>query len=229
MALKVGQSSRRPVVGVTGSGQRFSPSWWCIRLSIWLAGGRARRISTRHQVPREDLNALVISGGDDIHPSLFGGEPNPSQFYDVDRDKLELEYIKFALKHKIPMLGICRGHQLINVVLGGNLHGDIREMRRKTYNRRGLMATKTILVKSDSLLRKIVGKGKLKANSLHFQAVDTVAPTIRCTATDLDQFCQAIELPDAGVIGVQWHPEYLFYLKPHLKLFCWLVESSAEK
>ncbi|MFT7242815.1 MAG: putative glutamine amidotransferase [Candidatus Azotimanducaceae bacterium] len=229
MALRAERGSSRPVVGVTGSNQRVSPSWLCIRLSVWLAGGVAKRISVDHHVELALIDALVISGGDDIHPSLSGAEPRPSQFYDVSRDTLETEHIRYALEISIPMLGICRGHQLINVVLGGNLLGDIREMRKKTYNRRGLLATKTIALNTDSRLRNIMGRDRIKANSLHFQAVDKVAEQATCTARDLDKFCQAIELPAADVIGVQWHPEYLFYLPSHLNLFRWLIKTAADK
>jgi len=224
LAQATQRHTKRPVVGVTGNHHVISPSWWCLRLSVWLAGGRAKRISVNHHVELAEIEALIISGGDDIHPSLFDEEPKPSQFYDVARDRLESEHIRYALERSIPLLGICRGHQLINVILGGSLHGDIRKMRQNTYNRRGLLATKTVAVSPGSRLNDIVGSESIKVNSLHFQAVDRVAADAKCTANDLDLFCQAIELPNANVIGVQWHPEYLFYLRAHLGLFRWLIE-----
>lgn len=219
---------QRPVIGVTGNDASFSPSWICIRLSVWLAGGKAVRISTKSKTPIEHLDGLVISGGDDIHPSLFDSESETLGDYDIDRDKMEYSYISQGLTSGLPILGICRGHQLINVTLGGTLHQNIRSMRRLTWNRRGLLPTKTALLTASGWLAEIVGADRLRINSLHYQAIDHLADEFSIEARDLDGFCQSAACRSRNLLGVQWHPEYLFYLSNQRRLFTWLVETSRQ-
>lgn len=221
----------RPNIGVTGAGKRWSPSWWCLRLAIWLVGGRPVRISVRHQPPASiAFAAMVISGGSDISPEHYGGEITAPVKHDPDRDELEMRWIRHSLKEQIPLLGICRGAQLINVVRGGNLHQDIRELRSLTYNRPGLLPTKQVFVTPESQLAAIVGKTKLRVNSLHHQAVRDTGRGLAIVATDLDDIPQAIECEhDEAIIGVQWHPEYLFYVPAQLRLFRWLVRCARRE
>lgn len=224
MASETGKGIQKPVIGVTGNDRAFSPSWLCIHLAVHLSGGQAVRLSVSRSKPVQQLDGIVISGGDDIHPELFGAEPTPMTFYDVERDRMEQDYINSAIALDKPMLGICRGHQLINVTFGGSLHQNIREMRRVTHNRRGLLPTKTLVMEDDSPLREILGK-PTRINSLHYQAVDRVADSFRTAATDLDGICQAIVSEHRRIVGVQWHPEYLCYLQAHRNLFRHLVSN----
>lgn len=179
------------------------------------------------RVEVDALQGLVISGGDDIHPTLFDEQPIPDTFYDRERDALEQDYIIAGMERELPILGICRGFQLINVTLGGALHLDIRNMRSKTRNRRSLVATKTVSISAGSRLCHIVGRRRLRVNSLHFQAVSKLSEDLVCEAQDLDAFCQAASLPGKNVLGVQWHPEYLFYLPTQLRLFRWLIQEAV--
>ncbi|MFN3163174.1 MAG: gamma-glutamyl-gamma-aminobutyrate hydrolase family protein [Pseudohongiellaceae bacterium] len=210
-------------VGVTGNSKRVSPSWICTRLALALVGARAARISVRHDPPREQLQALVIGGGDDISPEHYGHDITARVRPDPARDELEIRWIKWALEREIPMLGICRGAQLINVVLGGTLHQDIRPLRKRTRNRPGLLPTKRVDLEPDSLICTLTKSPLLRVNSLHSQAVDRVGQNLRVVGRDLDGIVQAIQATNARpVIGVQWHPEYLFYLPKQLALFRWL-------
>ncbi len=229
MAQQTRQHRRAPVIGVTGNARTFSPSWFCIRLAIWLAGGKAVRIHVGKSVDPASLDALVISGGDDIHPSLFNEEPAPEVFYDDARDQLEIEYLEKASARALPVLGICRGQQLMNVTMGGTLLTDIREMRKLTYNRRGLLATKTAHIEPESQLRRLLDRSRVRINSLHYQAIDRIAPEFSLAATDLDGFCQAIESPGRKMLGVQWHPEYMFYLGTQRRIFKWLVSQAGQQ
>ncbi|EED35842.1 peptidase C26 [Luminiphilus syltensis NOR5-1B] len=172
-------------------------------------------------------DALLVSGGNDIGPELYGEPINPKVKIDSDRDKLEMQWIRTALDHGWPLLGICRGAQLINVVLGGTLYTDIRALRRRTYNRPSLLPTKQVAVEQSSFLHRVVRKTRLRVNSLHHQAVNMSGSNLRVVGRDLDEFCQAFEgtLPQR-IIGVQWHPEYLFYLPAQLRLFRWLVNAA---
>ncbi len=216
--------AQRPIIGVTGSSKRVSPSWWCIRLSVALAGGRAVRISSKHPHSGRVLSGLVISGGDDIDPALYGEEAAHSD-YDRERDALELRYINSGLKQQLPMLGICRGMQLLNVAKGGTLHLDINPQRKKTSTRPFVLPRKTVLVDANSQFGRILGKSQAKINSLHHQAVRQLGSGLTVAAYDLDHFVQAIESHKHTLLGVQWHPEYLWYLPSQLRLFRWLVQQ----
>ncbi|MDX1706056.1 gamma-glutamyl-gamma-aminobutyrate hydrolase family protein [Pseudidiomarina sp.] len=217
----------RPRVGVTGDGRRWSPSWWSTRIALWLVGAKAERISVRHQASGKPLQAIIIGGGSDIGPEHYGGDVEAKVKTDPERDELEMEWIQYAFDEEIPLLGICRGAQLINVVLGGNLHNDIRFLRKKTYNRPGVMPTKQVFVEPDSWLAEVCKKTKLRVNSLHHQAIKDAGKGIRVVAHDLDDITQAVErLEHPRVIGVQWHPEYLFYIPAQLRLFRWLISPK---
>lgn len=220
--------ARRPVIGVTGNHRRWAPSWWCTALALWLCGAKPVRVSIRHPWEGPLPDALVIGGGNDISPEHYGGEIDARVKLDPARDKMEIEWIQTALKQTIPMLGICRGAQLINVVLGGKLHPDIRHIRRLTYNRPGLLPTKQVWLGPDSAVANITGKTKLRVNSLHHQAVDLPGHSLRRCGWDLDKITQAIESTiNCPVVGMQWHPEYLIYLPSQLKIFQWLVDNTS--
>lgn len=216
--------AERPRVGVTGNARRWSPSWWCTRLALRLAGAQAVRISVRHQPAVEPLQALVIGGGDDISPEHYSGETIVGDSYDTERDRLEMRWIEKALEKNLPLLGICRGAQLINVVLGGTLHQDIRPLRVHTYNRPGLLPTKQVRLHEASQLAAICDRTNLRVNSLHYQAVENTGEDLVAVGWDLDSIIQAVEcMRGRQIIGVQWHPEYLFYLPSQFALFRWLT------
>lgn len=229
MAPDTEQAAGRPRIGVTGSADRFSPSWYAISLALRLSGARPLRVTVNRRVPTEHLDAVIVSGGDDIHPGLYGTEHLPDKEYDVARDELEQSYIRYAIERELPLMGICRGYQLINVVLGGSLHLDIRKLRRNTSNFGTILPRKTVLLHESSLIRELTGRDRLRVNSLHYQAVERVAADLRIAGADLDDFVQVLEHHGyAPILGVQWHPEYLFYLPSQRRLFHWLVEQARQ-
>lgn len=178
-----------------------------------------------HPPSGKKLDALIIGGGNDISPEHYKGQIDEKVKLDPERDQLEIEWIKKALDENTPLLGICRGAQLINVVLGGSLHQDIREIRQFTYNRPGLLPTKQVKLKKGSKLARICGTDHLRVNSLHHQAVNDAGRSIHVVGRDLDDIVQAFETTDQRLIfGVQWHPEYLLYLPSQLAIFRWLVQ-----
>lgn len=220
--------AERPRVGVTGNGRRWAPSWWCTWLALRLAGATPERISVRHPPSGHALEALIIGGGNDISPEHYGGDIDAKVRSDPERDQLEMRWIQHALQKKIPLLGICRGAQLINVVLGGTLHQDIRPMRQHTYNRPGLLPTKQVRVAPESILAGICGKVRLRVNSLHHQAIKDPGRDLKVVGWDLDEITQAVECAEGRtIIGVQWHPEYLLYLPSQLALFRWLLQRAT--
>lgn len=214
-------------VGVTGNSRRFSPSWLCAALALRLVGAVPVRVSVRHTPRHGLLNALVIGGGDDVSPEHYGHDIKARVKPDPTRDRLEIHWIEKALMDNIPMLGICRGAQLINVVLGGTLHQDIRPMRYYTNNRPGLLPTKQVDLAPDSLVARVCGRSRLRVNSLHSQAIDEHGEGLLSVGQDLDGIVQAVEYSRTPpIIGVQWHPEYLLYLPAQLALFRWLVNEA---
>ncbi len=214
----------RPRVGVTGSARRWAPAWWCARTALHLAGASAERISVRHDIGDLSLDALIIGGGNDIAPEHYKGDLTAPVRFDPERDLLEIKWIRHALEHKIPLLGICRGAQLINVVLGGNLFQDLRSLRRLTHNRPGLLPTKKVHLEKTSRLAYLCARQSIRVNSLHHQAIREPGKGLKVVGRDLDGIIQAVETDDGQkIIGVQWHPEYLFYLPEQFALFRWLV------
>lgn len=181
----------------------------------------------RHLPSGAPLDGLIIGGGDDIGTEHYESDVRAKVKSDPARDQLEIAWIEHAMRQKLPLLGICRGAQLINVVSGGTLHIDIRKMRRRTYNRPGLLPTKQVFLVDSSTLAGICKRKKLRVNSLHHQAIARLGDGLRLVGRDLDDFTQAVE-SDSGrnIIGVQWHPEYLFYLPAQFALFRWLVGVS---
>lgn len=201
-----------PNILVTGPDTRWRTGWWATRLLCTLCGMRAIYSTPKRPVPQDDIQGVIIGGGDDIEPEHYGLLKHPERRYDPARDDLELRMLDMALKADLPILGICRGAQLLNVMQGGSLYPDIRPLRRQTSNRRTIFPVKQAKLEPDSLLHTHVHVPALRINSLHNQAIDQVATTLKVSARDQDGFIQAVEMPSRRfVIGVQWHPEYLPY------------------
>lgn len=219
---------KKPRVGVTGSDRRWSPSWWCTALALKLAGATPERISVRHSPKEKPLDALIIGGGDDISPEHYNSDLDAKVKTDSARDRLEIEWIRKALEMNIPLLGICRGAQLINVVRGGTLHQDIRALRKRTYNRPGLLPTKQVRLSPGSILAEICSKLRLRVNSLHHQAIKDTGADLQAVGWDLDEIIQAVEWRKGRIVGMQWHPEYLIYLPSQFALFRWLAKTARE-
>lgn len=215
-------------IGVTGNSRWLTPSWWCISLSLRLVGAIPLRISVNHdKVTLDDVDGLIVSGGDDISPDLYQGESSAHGRHDAARDALEIDWIKGALEKSLPILGICRGAQLINVVLGGSLHPDLRQLRVNTYNRPGLLPTKQVVLERESFISRVVGSHRHRVNSLHHQAIKEPGEGMRIVGTDRDGIAQAVEHHgQPPILGVQWHPEYLFYLPSSMRLFRWIANAS---
>lgn len=217
----------RPTLGVTvsrRSGWRIFP---LIALNVWLAGGRAVKWQRDSDVDMDTVDGVIIGGGDDIAPTLYGGALRIEARLDPARDALEAAILRRAIAHDLPMLGICRGAQMLNIVSGGTLEQD-------AFGRYGLRRYKTILprravrIAPDSRLRQIVGPDVMRVNALHTQAVDRLGDDLRVSARDEKGMVQAIErVCDPFAIGVQWHPEHIFYARRHFALFRALVAAAA--
>lgn len=219
--------NKRPLIGVTGPDHGVPLAWWFTRWSIARAGGQALRLNASNPILPRGLDGIVIGGGTDLDPALYSGMDDGKAPRDARRDAFEKRTIETALDKGLPLLGICRGAQLLNVVLGGNLHQDVRPMRRETSNRRTPLPRKTAMIEHGSRLHAMLEATRLKVNSLHHQAVDRLGDGLRAVARDLDNLVQGIERAGEGfVIGVQWHPEYLFYQQRQRAVFAHLVAAA---
>ena len=147
---------------------------------------------------------------------------------DAARDDLELKLLEDALRLNRPVLGICRGCQLINVHLGGSLHQDIRNFYIETPHITTVFPRKDIQIAPQTHLRSILGVSHCRVNALHYQAINTVGKGLVVSAREISpDIIQAIEYPGRFVIGVQWHPEYLFREQQQRELFSALVRCAA--
>lgn len=178
------------------------------------------------------LDGLVLSGGPDIDPALYATPPH-AELGPVDpaTDRWELALAQAALQRDLPVLGICRGLQLLNIAHGGSLWQDIpselslTDAHRQTA--RGSETTHAVTVDPSTQLGRLVGSGPLEVNSFHHQAVNTLGSGLRVGARTSDDLVEAIEAPaHRFVVAVQWHAESLFAQARQLALFQGLVAAA---
>ena len=158
------------------------------------------------ETPPEDCDALLLSGGGDIHPRHYGQEVAGADEIDEVRDELELAVTRRALERGIPVLGICRGFQVLNVARGGSLLQHLNGHRSQDGDPN---IRHQVCAAPGSKLAEAIGSRPLRVNSWHHQAVtpDLLAPGLRATVV-VDGVVEALEAPDgAWVVAVQWHPE----------------------
>lgn len=217
----------RPCIGVTTSrrtGWRVFP---VIALNIWLAGGRATRWNSGREADMGAVDGLVVGGGDDISPMLYAGEMVAEARLDPDRDTLEQRLVRQALDLGKPVLGICRGAQMLNVALGGNLHQRAYDHYADSRYYRTILPRKDVTVLDGTGLARLAGTAPMRVNALHSQAVDRLGTGLRVAARDDGGMIQAVERSTPPfALGVQWHPEYLVYARRQRALFRALVDAA---
>lgn len=227
-------SNTKPLIGVTTSCQQGHIMWWLIRLGVTLAGGKALRLNVLNNRDFRHCDGYIISGGADIDPSCYGQENTASINIEPARDALEQAVITHALKEKKPLMGICRGAQMINITQGGTLYQNAQNFYgnfvpsesvfRKVFSRRKIRMIKK------GILYELAGKSTyLSVNSIHHQAIHQVGKQLKVVALDDDDIIQAIEIKDSDgifIVGVQWHPELMLYRTFHRSLFSTLIYST---
>lgn len=178
------------------------------------------------EIGKEDLDQLtrmcdgfLFTGGPDPHPFLFGEETHANcRNASIVRDTMELMLLKAAMAAEKPILGICRGIQLINVGLGGTIYQDIPSQTNPAFPIAHSqpfpyrVPSHHVTVAAGSRLSEIVGgMDRIQVNSFHHQAVKTPAPGLVPTAYAPDGMIEALEMPDYPyLLGVQWHPEHMW-------------------
>ena len=196
------------------------------------AGMRWVELSDPEQAVQDALtcDGLLLPGGGDMDPKFYGqeripacGEPN------LLRDAAEPPLLRAFLAADKPVLGICRGIQVMNAVLGGDLYQDIKPFEHLPHNDHWAKVH-TVTVRRGTLLSRILGQDTVLVNSQHHQAVDRVAPGFTLAALSEDGIVEAIEKPDAGFcLGVQWHPEWLSDADPAMQgLFDAFVNACSK-
>lgn len=182
-----------------------------------------------------NVQGLILSGGHDVDPHNYGEELK-QKIGDVwpERDVFDIRLLKFAEENNIPVLGICRGMQIINVAHGGSLYQDLSYRKEKTLkhsqNQTPTLVTHTVKADPNSQIANILGKDEFLTNSFHHQLVKDVAPDFTVAAKCVDGVVEAIENKDASVIGVQWHPEMLHCVVPFQNnLFKHIINNAKKK
>lgn len=258
---------KKPLIGVTGPDRGGRAAWWATRWLLKKAGARVCWITPSRRRRVEDLDGLVIGGGADVAPQLYGQERMEEVFEaarerqtlrrklvilllfpliylvrrllsghttakeDSDRDDLELGLIRKGLDEGLPLLGICRGAQLINVALGGTLHQALTDFYTETPQIRSVLPRKKVELEPGSRLLKILECNPCKVNALHSQAIDEPGEGLRIVAREEPTgVTQAVEHRDYPfVIGVQWHPEFMPQSEGQFGLFIALTAAAADK
>lgn len=179
------------------------------------------------------VDGLLLTGGNDVPPQRYGEEQHQKTVcVHPDKDISDNILVGAALQMKKPILAICYGVQLVNVVLGGSLIQDIpsegisflvhKDLRNEQY-------THQVTVGKNSLLHKIIGAGCFETNSAHHQAIHELGKGLAATAHTSDGIIEAIELGEYPfLLGVQWHPERMTHDPYHRALFSALVEASKQ-
>ena len=243
----------RPLIGVTGRRFRLSllqgadPRYGdrCIDTTmsdfstrIADAGGLPVQVSydTDPEAVCAWLAGVVIAGGQDVHPACWGGDTDvvrdidprtDPMVHDRDRDAYEIALVRAALDRGIPVLGVCRGLQVLNVALGGTLVADLAAgpVRHLSDEAAPTDGTVDHLVSFEpgSIAAGLFG-GDVVTNSWHHQAVDRCGAGLLVTGRTEDGVVESVELPGRAVLGVQWHPEWMKSTDPTLT---WVVREAT--
>jgi putative glutamine amidotransferase len=184
------------------------------------------------------LDGMVLPGGEDVAPDRYGERPIRDDLNEVEpqRDRVELELARWAVRDDLPTLGICRGQQVLNVALGGSLYQDLLYQKATQLEhshlhgkgRSGLVHT--VRLDPESRLAQLIDETVIDVNSLHHQAVKEVAPRLRITGRSEDGVIEALEAPDHRfLISVQWHPEEITDLDWVQRLFSGFVKAASDR
>lgn len=233
----------RPVLGLTTYLQRAQTGVWDVTASflpaIYLEGvTRAGGIATLlPPQPVDDsvadrvldgLDGLVITGGRDVDPATYGQPAHPTTDQPArDRDAWEFILLRRALARRLPVLGICRGAQVVNVAFGGTLHQHLPDVIGHTRHQPGnaVFTTSSVRTVPGTRLATLIGESS-DAQCYHHQAIDRLGEGLIVSALDVtDGVIEAVEIPgDDFVLAVQWHPEERL---DDLRLFAAVVQAAA--
>ena len=237
--------SRRPVIGLTvgtSSTEKQNPRFGTNQVYVHgieragaiavlippMAGRQAATLLDR-------IDGLLVPGGADIDPGFYGEAPAPGvDESDRPRDSLEMALVRAAEKRRMPVFGICRGQQVINVVHGGTLYQDIKtetgsRLKHRSPKSRGRdYLAHDVEIDGDSWFAETASAKHLRVNSLHHQSARTIGRGLRVTARSSDGIVEGLETADRRVVAVQCHPEELSELRWARDLFSSFVASCRD-
>jgi putative glutamine amidotransferase len=180
------------------------------------------------------MDGLIVSGGEDVEPGRYGQTPHPTvEWIDPVRDEFEIAIVRYAFERDRPLLGVCRGAQVLNVAAGGTLVQDLAS-RHQDLGRHSATKLDEVVhdveIAPDSRLRDAVGSGRISVNSGHHQAIQAISALLKPVAWAADGVVEAAESPNhSWIVGVQWHPEMLYeHHAEHLRLFEAFVRAALE-
>ncbi|AHH94789.1 gamma-glutamyl-gamma-aminobutyrate hydrolase family protein [Kutzneria albida] len=230
-------SGRRPVIGVTTYLERTRYGAWDVEAAVLArtyvdvvaaAGGNPVLLPPLDDWQAESvafLDGLVLAGGADVDPARYGQRPHPrTGNLRPDRDAAEFALARAALEVGLPMIGVCRGMQVLNAVLGGTLVQHVPDVTGATTHQPavGQFANNPVSLVPGSRLAEILGPSAVVSCS-HHQAIDRLGAGLTVAATAADGTIEAVELSTADfVLGVQWHPEQ----DAEVRLFKALVDNT---
>jgi putative glutamine amidotransferase len=231
----------RPRIGITtyprGGERRLTFTLPAAYVDAVRAGGGLPLLLPPGEDRPEDLldglDGVVFGGGGDLDPALFGGRPHAAVYgVDRERDLFELALMRAALDRRLPLLAICRGLQLLNVVRGGTLHAHLPDAVGEETCHRDSQALHThhpVRVAPDSRLAGIYGRDAMHIASWHHQAVERLGRDLRAVAWAPDGTVEAVEDPARPeLLAVQWHPELdLDADSPQRRLLCAFVALAG--
>ena len=187
------------------------------------------------------VDGLLLSGGGDLEPSRYGATNVHETTYGIsrERDQFEIDLVRKGIARDVPIFGICRGIQVLNVALGGSLVQDVASALVETavighrQHEAGLRSDEIghdVRLAEDSLLTEAYGDRRLGVNSFHHQAIDGLAPGLEAVGWSADGLIEAVTMPASSFcVAVQWHPELMFVHHPEqLALFAALVAAARK-
>jgi putative glutamine amidotransferase len=234
LAGRQGAPPTAPRIGLSVPAGLTLPRLVC-ELAILRAGGRPVVLAPTGRSARADallerISGLLLSGGDDLDPRLYAGDPDDALCPDRRRDDFELQLLEAAAARDMPVLGICRGSQVLNVACGGSVRSIRRDVALVACHGPGLRSFggHEVEVCRDSKLGAAILPGAQRVNSFHGQALGRVGTDLRVCATAPDGIIEGIEHTSRSFfVGVQWHPEIAALLDPAaLLLFRELVRRA---
>ncbi|MCB9589410.1 MAG: gamma-glutamyl-gamma-aminobutyrate hydrolase family protein [Polyangiaceae bacterium] len=243
---------------VTGPDKGGAAAWWFTAFAVWIQGGHPIRSTPKRVTPEAWDALVLGGGADidprrfgqelgklgEQHrrAGLLSrmvaicvltlrkllGLASSRHRLDPARDAAETRLLHQAWSRGAPVLGICRGAQLINVFFRGSLYTDLADFYRERANARSVLPTKLVRIGEGSTMQRIVGTDRLRINALHDQAMAEIGSGLVVSACEPNGVVQAIESLDPAwpALGVQWHPEYLPQRAEQRRLFAWLVEAA---
>jgi len=216
-------------IAVTGGKRGSRLAWYFSRFLLGSHGAKVRFLHPDVPYETQPFDALLITGGSDIDPQTYGAEEAHPAISHTDpaRDAMELRLLDDALQRGVPVMGICRGMQLLNIRMGGTLHPHIHDFDLDVAHPHTPLPLKTVSIEYESRLHEIVGQATLRVNALHHQAVDRPGEGMQIVAHDRNRIVQAIEHREHPfLLGLQWHPEFMPYSWHSRKIFAAFVHAA---